>query len=347
MKSMKSVLKINQRRINKKIILIVLLIPGAVILITEIFLRISCKQKLSKWQCMQYILDPILGYRYYPDTTFVFSNNAFSNECRTNSFGFPGENFSMDKKFDIYRIMIVGTSDETGFCSDGPHSHASLLNDLFTNNKYPIEVINCSTDGQRRTLRNIELIKNECFQYQPDLILLRNEILPFEDGYITNNEIKLNDSIIFVKNNARDSTLSSIGFINFNLSQIDKSVEKCFLKLYLSELNIGSDFIKDHKYTMDETAKMYKDLQTFLHQNQIQFFLYDTYETPKKYDKSFQRRDINYFSLNIPSRKEYSFGVLDGHSTQLGNRIVADSLLKKLTSTIIPEQYLTSSITKE
>ena len=81
--------------------------------------------------------------------------------------------FEKKKKNGVYRILIVGTSDETCFRStELPHIHR--INEMFANNKYPVRVINCSTDGENLTLRNTELIRNELVSYDPDLILQRD-----------------------------------------------------------------------------------------------------------------------------------------------------------------------------
>ena len=78
-----------------------------------------------------------------------------------------------EKKKSVYRILIVGTSDDM-FSLDGTASHIHRINEMFANNKYPVRVINCSTDGENLTLRNTELIRNELVSYDPDLILQRD-----------------------------------------------------------------------------------------------------------------------------------------------------------------------------
>jgi hypothetical protein len=133
----------------------------AFIFSVEIFLRCTCKKKLARWEAMLYVPDETLGYRYYPDTTFVISNVAYTNSCTTNSFGFPGDEFSLKKKEGVFRILIAGFSDDTGFTSDGSYSYTRRLNKMFQEHHYPVEIINCSTDGSNRIVRNIELIKNE------------------------------------------------------------------------------------------------------------------------------------------------------------------------------------------
>ena len=151
-----------------------------IIFLTEIILRLTYNKKLAKWHAMEYIPDTLIGYRYKPDALFLNSNLAYSNQCKSNKYGFPGDNFEVKKERGQYRIIIVGTSDDTGFSSNGDQSYAKRLNNIFEQNKYNVEVINCSIDGNDRIVRNMLLIRNELVRYHPNLILLHNQF-PLKD----------------------------------------------------------------------------------------------------------------------------------------------------------------------
>jgi hypothetical protein len=484
---------------------------------------------------MLYVPDTVLGYRYYPDTTFIISNVAFTNSCTTNSFGFPGDEFSLKKKEGVFRILIVGSSDDTGFVSDGSYSYTRRLNKMFDDHHYPVEIINCSIDGSGRIVRNIEMIKNECINYDPDLILLRNElplkdvmryrmtykgciismpvlsnielikeyidnmleqykhwfrayylsyifryylkiyfdtrklnsnhkfvkfsddifgsenlaslsmyvrkevrsiphmpfdidiyeknepvhttnldvshlhriasfssgqqaqmwidvdianyfnakhkkdtlelllntklskgrsiafalddidsnkfaprlhisgntgdttVFPFDAGTIGFDNLMRKDTVMWICN-SKDSTKSKIAFLKFDMPE-SQSLDACKLKLYVKQVSLGEYIPNDQTYTLAESADSLKSLQTFLGDRGIQFSLFETYTSPVKYDASFARRQINYVNLDIPFKKEYSFGVLDGHSTQAGHQAIAEAFFKALLD-IIPEQFI-------
>jgi len=521
------------KRIIKRIVIVAAILIS-VILFTELFLRCTCKRKLSRWNAMVYVPDSILGYRYYPDTTFIISNVAFTNSCTTNSLGFPGDEFSPKKKEGVFRILVIGASDDTGFNSNGSYNYVQRLNKMFHDRNYPVEIINCSTDGSDRIVRDIEFIKKEGILYEPDLVLLRNQ-LPFKDvfryrvtykgniitspglsgieptkkyiddvlvnkkywfkiydwsyifryylkiyfdkkkndpghkfvyysdvifgyknlrylsmyvrrevrfvptigfnidifeknkrsqsiktynpsdfNYLTsfnsgtkdhtwidvdltnyvkskqkrdtlellfNTELSksrtiaftttdkfapqlnisrsIGDTIIFpfesetigfdnsIKKdsvtwicNDRDSTKSRITSLKFDISKI-QSFEKCKLKLYVNNLSLGEKVVIDHTYSLAESADSLKSLQNFLEVKGIQLYLLDTYSSPTKYDKSFAKHQINYINLDIPFKQEYSFGALDGHSTQAGHQAIAEALFEKLLK-IVPQQYLMS-----
>lgn len=484
---------------------------------------------------MVYVPDTVLGYRYYPDTTFIFSNVAFTNSCTTNSLGFPGNDFSPKKQEGIFRILLAGVSDDTGFVSDGSYSYAQRLNQMFQDHHYPVEIINCSTDGSDRIVRNMELIKKEGIDYDPDLILLRdglplkdamrhrmtyrgciiytpylqhveptkqyiddvldnqkhwfkvydrsyifryylkiyfdirrlepehkfvkfsesifgygnlmyllmhvrkevrnvprmvfdidiferNElchtnntsdpsfrrlasfssgtqeqkwadidltdcfsandtkdtlellfntelskgrtvafasgggsgmfaprlhisgrtgdtiVFPVESGSICFDSSIQKDTIVWVCNDI-DSTKSKIAYLKFDMSGV-QSFETCDLKLYIKHLSLGEKAVIDRPYTLSESADSLKSLQTFLENKGIQFSVFDTYTTSTKYDKSFARRQINYINLDIPFKKEYSFGEQDGHSTQAGHQAIAEAFFKTLVEDVIPKQFL-------
>ena len=44
----------------------------------------------------------------------------------------------------------------------------------------------------------------------------------------------------------------------------------------------------------------------------------------------YAKYSINYFPLNILYKDEYTFGLKDGHSTQAGHQVIADSLYNTL-----------------
>ena len=168
----------NKKFVLKNIKWIVVLI-FFLVLSTEITLRIACKQKLCKWESIKFEADPMLGYRYMPNIRNTFRNSAFTHQYTTNSLGFPGYDFSYSKKPDYFRIMVVGTSDDTGFYTDGPSGYVELLNDLFKKSKSNIEVINMSMEGKYRSLINMKLITDELPKYEPDLILYGQNEFPF------------------------------------------------------------------------------------------------------------------------------------------------------------------------
>ena len=182
----------------------------------------------------------------------------------------------------------------------------------------------------------------------PALLIKGNEngqtkefvLLPVEDGYIrsgdySNNNFDASDSIIHVGNYLSDSIK---GLLKFEISNL-KNIEKASLKLFITKLEDGHLY-PCRRFTLSETADTLKNLQTFLEERNIQFALFNTYETQLKYANSFAMREINYIYLRVPYKEEYSFGEIDGHSTQAGHQAIAEAFFKALTNGVIPEQFM-------
>ena len=137
----------------------------------EILLRFTAETTLRRWSDFKYQTDTLLGYRYIPNSTGTCCNIAYNNHYYFNSLGFPGEEFSPVKSQATYRIIIVGESDDVGFNTNGPDNYVKLVNSYFRRDDVNAEIINCSIDGSGKELQKMKFIRNECIDFQPDLIL--------------------------------------------------------------------------------------------------------------------------------------------------------------------------------
>ena len=74
----------------------------------------------------------------------------------------------------------------------------------------------------------------------------------------------------------------------------------------------------------------------------IKLVLFETYASAKSnsLDEMFKKENINFADSKVERKKEYSFGKLDGHSSQLGHIAIAGSLYKTLTDSIIQKRFL-------
>jgi hypothetical protein len=151
------------------------------VIVTEGVLRISCKQLLVRWNTFAYQSDTLLGYRYLLNSSGIIHNSAYINYYKINKFGFPDNDFSIPKKDGMFRIIIVGTSDDTGLCTNGPLNYCKIANNNFRQNDDNVEILNCSIDGEKRSFVNYNFILNEGVKYEPDLILFRLSEFPLVD----------------------------------------------------------------------------------------------------------------------------------------------------------------------
>lgn len=156
---------------KKKIIIISLII---IICVAEAHLRIHYKEELKdRIYPKMWCPDPLYGYNYIPKYKGVMSTPGIQGkEITINRHGYIGPDFTRKKKRGVYRIIVVGSSVAGGIWSNGTVNYATFLEQLFRRRGYQVEVINCSTDGEGRGKRNIDLINRELWDYDPDLVLL-------------------------------------------------------------------------------------------------------------------------------------------------------------------------------
>lgn len=163
------------KKIN--IIVKIAFISFLIILLAEFSFRITFYSKLKERHFpLIYRPDSILGYSHIPYKHDYKSNPAFINkDIRINNQGFTGPDFFAKKDKNKFRIIIVGASNEAGIDTDGPNSFPILLQKYFNKDSCNVEIINCSIDGSKRSVQQINLIKLKCINYRPDLILLSTE----------------------------------------------------------------------------------------------------------------------------------------------------------------------------
>lgn len=213
-----------------------------ILVISEGLLRMTSEKKLSRWTHHNYQVDSLIGYRYIPNSEGTVSNVAYSYSSKINSKGFPGSDFSVKKEGKSFRILVLGSSDDTGLNTNGPLNYVQVLNNYFRDNNFFVEVINCSIDGKDRAMHNIRFIKNEGITYNPDLILLRN-IFPLTDRYKYRSTYTQN---IFIEYGKGDP---GANYLEDAKRFIDKEVVKKDFRLYLF----------DYSYVYRYLAKYYLD----------------------------------------------------------------------------------------
>lgn len=198
------------------------LITVILFLLMEIIFRVFMGSELRKWKNPNYKKDKILGYTYLPNSNGVKSNYAFKNKYSINSEGFNWNEFSK-KERDVFRVMLVGTSNMTGIETNGPRNFIKLMQEESLNRGNKIEFINCAIDGGYRSLKNLRLIEDSYKRYKPDLVLLELDF-PLSDqclyrhsykGYKISFESYENDLKLekeFIEENFLSPTLFNLSF---------------------------------------------------------------------------------------------------------------------------------------
>lgn len=352
---------------------------------TEIVLRLTSETTLRRWSDLKYQPDTLLGYRYLPNSKGTFCNIAYTNNYYFNSLGFPGDEFSPVKKQGIYRIILVGASDDVGFNTNGPKNYVNLVNSYFKTNNINAELVNCSIDGSGKELRKLKFIKGECLDYHPDLILFTGRF-PFEERFryrTTYKDIRIEFEYLDTDIDSVKRLIDSeIGDKSFKIHMYDY----CYLFRYICKYyfdNKKSDdywmpgilnnylkknekvlmayargkmfwlVLKPHekkkpkretiKYSKEESLRLLSDLKTELSKREIKFAYLHKREASGDLKRSFNNNEVPLVCLDVPFKDEYSFGKLDGHSSQEGHKAIAQKLYEVLIDSIIPQEYIHSN----
>jgi len=301
--------------------------------------------------------DSVLGFRYFPNANGTMRFPAYTRNFSINKWGFPGKNFNLEKDSGTYRIALIGTSDDCGLFTNGPLNYASLLEDSLRKTGHKVEIINLSIDGSNKSVRNITLAGGECLKYKPDLVLLRNEYPVTEDTKTKFRSTYKGIEIKYAHPSALDSAKLYIDK-HLALKQFQHYViDYCYIYRFLIRANyrynipilrivlknttdsyiywaknlLWTEIMDKRNYnspvilTDKQSIQLLKDTKARLDSNKTSLILYDIYkgQYDKDYKKIYKENGLNYISLDIAYNEDYSFGTMDGHTSQKGHIIIA------------------------
>ncbi|MBJ6367823.1 discoidin domain-containing protein [Snuella sedimenti] len=319
---------------------------------------------------MIYEKDSILGYKYIPHAKDYNSKPAFySDNVNINSFGYNDPEFSPKKEKGVFRIIIVGSSDECGFETDAPQTYVSLLRAKMKQVSDKVEIINCSIDGVYSKACLIKHIKKEIIGYQPDVILLTTRLKLYEaflyrtlykDFIIVYPDLNdFEDAKKYIDNLHYQFSCSkwlydySYSFraicryyINNNdeftdlLSQWDIFQDKKRIRDYTINL-IHYGKIKWEYFTYEESLEMFKELSDSLKSVNSKLVIYNRFINNHIERDFLKSAGIGYLGMESRYNNLCTYGKEDSHSTQIGHEKSAiafyDALLK---SDIIPDEFI-------
>jgi len=348
--------------IKKKYYIVIIII--AIIATFEIILRSFYSDELSlRNRPMVYKYDPVVNYTYIPDTFFKKGNEYFY----INKQGFIGPDFEIQTP-DSFRIAIVGASGVAGSINlKSYHSFCPALQKKFNENGQKVKIMNCGTDGDRRSLDNFKMISYKIIGLKPDMILMEYD-LPFSTNHTIRECYKgyfleypsykketLDDGKIMVNNLIRYK--KGVDFLyhsfcirgvvriykNYTSSQRKKyEVSKDLLTRYIELYEykncecIGKQI--PVKYSMEETIEMVNMLRDNLKKENIAFYLFQ-YGKNKELISISKDNNLPLISLNTFFDRE-DFFKKDIHLNESGCNKVAQSFYEKLTKyELIPENF--------
>ena len=109
-----------------------------------------------------------IGYIHQPN----LHRNAFGVVVRTNSLGFRGPEWSLQKSPGTYRIALIGDSHAFGFGVVFEQTVGEVLAELLTNDSTrQYEVLNFAANGYN-SQQQLAVLRHYVLSFQPDLILV-------------------------------------------------------------------------------------------------------------------------------------------------------------------------------
>ncbi|MBJ6367822.1 hypothetical protein [Snuella sedimenti] len=353
----------------------------SLIIVVEITLRLCCYEKLRKWKGNEYVKDEKLGYRYRANYEGYFINVAYKNKYKVNSSGFIWDEFIEKKESGMFRILLLGNSDDTGINSDGFDCYPRLLQKKFKENGDNIEIMNLSLDGATRAIRELNFAYECATKYNPDMILI-NARYPITDRVHAKSTYR---GVSIISHHYHESLKETEAFIDSVLDNTTATslaydysyIFRYICKVYLERPNYPlSTFLRKHilknrrvieilsgrlighleakpggmyhkDYTKEESLEIYLEASDSLERMNAKLVLFNKYIYPIN-NKELKPYLKNYWPLNVKFKPEYSFGKYDMHSSQKGHKAIFEMFYRKLyTDEIVPEKYFSEKSKNE
>ena len=164
--------------IRISIVCIFIVLVGA-----EFYLRRNWKKFYMYSQTpLIYQYDSTLGFTYKPGAHFYKSGKKYT----INRQGFIGNDFTVPKESNVFRIAILGSCIISGALDYTDYSNCcTTVQKLFNKNNWNVEIYNCGMDGDHRKYDIFKSIEYKCINLNPDLIICE-DLLPFK----SNNNVR-------------------------------------------------------------------------------------------------------------------------------------------------------------
>ncbi|MBF0275969.1 MAG: SGNH/GDSL hydrolase family protein [Nitrospinae bacterium] len=314
-------------------------------------------------------MDSQTGWLYKENVQCNFSSKEFNTTVTTNNYGFRDEDFALEKKDHVKRIVVLGDSFTFGWGVEQNERFTEVVEKGFNNS---VELYNFGVSGYS-TLQELILFKR-ALKFKPDIALLT-----FYDNDVGDNFISFNRPSLSKKNNAYLIDYSGINEVSFmSFIHADKAYLETGTKFYamrtVKEIktffrknsyayNLISGRIKSFKRTIKESkgnkkinAEIYlfKEWLRICKEHNILPFIaiipnkleiqpeMIRANKGKEYDNVFRRAVVKFCeeekipyldvtSLLTPQEKEKYHFSLDEHLTPLGHKSFGTHLVKALT----------------
>lgn len=328
----------------------------------EFMLRVFFSENLVRHEYPKiYAFDPVVGYKGIPHVEGHIRRPSIDKHFKLNNLGFCGPDFQAEHPDSIFRIGVFGASRVEGVWANQIESFPGLLNNLFREKGYRVEVINLGVSGASRDLQNIALVKELASRFTLNMALLEgsfpvSSIPYYRDRY-------KGYSILFTGNDSLESEKSrrvaekKVDLLKMHKLYTDLWDASYFVRFFVKRSQAGwgtvGDCLKHYSenicdswqyYSMIQydTAKsigILNDLQLHLDECKTKLVLFG-YTADPLWKGMENSNDINFSSciLNIDLNQEKYAHPLDGHPNLLAGQVIGEHLFNGLIK-YIPEQF--------
>lgn len=316
-------------------------------LLVEIVYRIVHKDTTIEHPPI-YQIDSVLNYKYLANTTFTKGGK----EMHINKYGYLGEDWSIAKPDNFFRIAIIGACPVAGGIHIKGHnsSFPLMLQNKFQQNGYNVEILNFGVGGANRSYSLFRSIEKDVVQFKPDIILFEFSGVFGDDRIV--KEVYRNNIIEYPYGNtkAKEHVKKLVDeFYPYSfLRKIVKNVETVrALVRYYGEYNTNKlgeycKFIVEDKvsvygpktlFTKEKTVQLLVEENNKLKEKNITLCLF-IFKCTKA--ASFKSIPILTVCGNFDETTHYP---KDEHYNYKGNLVLTDIFYEQLIKIIPPKYY--------
>lgn len=320
-----------------------------IIVFGECFYRLQFYEEL-KDQChpLIYRTDNKYGYRYIPLTKSEISKPGIKKKpVNISKNGLYSPDFDAVKQKGIYRIVIVGASIASGIFMNGTYNYSQQLQSLYNKNNKKIEFINYSLDGRGMGLNLLEIVQNEVIHINPDLILMELN-LPIEIGNMKRETYRgyllqyYTDSTKLISKKLIDDVENKyiLRFV-YDYSFIFRGLCRWYVKTYPNTYNnkvirtyrdkiSRMESIEMNNFSFRKSIKLLQETDIKVREMNAGKFVLLSYGFDKYGVENFLKsKKLKSIFLKCSLENKYK-SIPDSHPNELGHKLIADSLGKRL-----------------
>jgi hypothetical protein len=309
-----------------------------------------------------YTSDSIVGYRGIPNKKGYIKRPSIEKSFVLNNHGFFGPDFYPRHPDSIYRVMVFGSSYVEGIWGNNSESFPAMVNRMFRENGYKVEVINCGLSGAARDLLNMALIKEMSVTYHPDLVLLESP-LPVNNVYCFRDFYK-GYSITFTGDNDAERAHSKwaaqtkVELLNQH-RLVTTLYDLSYCMRYWTRASLDTPGTIPHAcmiyaknccdnwmyfssistLSYEESVNMLEQLKNGLGRSKFALFEYGNTWLGTKFKEHPELLTFPFISLNVPLEKKGYSLQHDCHPSNLGYNTIAKNMYKELITHFIPERF--------